>query len=90
MYNEDDEITLLRQALSKLNSELNGINYYIKKAYNRRTYHGTMEDVNQIRLYARDAKLIVDSVIKPNFINHKNKEILLEEYRKQLDKNYPS
>ena len=90
MYTENDEVVLLRQALNKLNSELNGINYYIKKAYNRRTYHGTMEDVNQIRLFARDAKLIVDSVVKPNFINHKNKEILLEEYRKQLNEVYPS
>jgi hypothetical protein len=90
LYNENDEVVLLRQALSKLNSELRGINYYIKKAYNRRTYHGTMEDVNQIRLYARDATLIVDSVTKHNFINHKNKEILLEQYRKHLNEVYPS
>ncbi len=49
-----------------------------------------MEDANQIRLYARDATLIVDSVTKHNFINHKNKEILLEEYRKHLNEVYPS
>ena len=90
MYTNNDELGLLRKALKDLYWELQGIKRYVDKAYNRRTYNGLLEDINMIRIYQRDASSILSSVNKDNLINHKNKEILLEQYRKQLDEVYPT
>lgn len=90
MYSKSDELTLLRKALKEVRSELLCMNYYIGKAYNRRTYQGLMEDISMIRLYHKDAQSIVNEADNEQLINQKNKEILLEEYRKQLDNLYPS
>ena len=90
MYSKSDELTLLRKALKEVRSELLCMNYYIDKAYNRRTYQGLMEDISMIRIYHKDAQSIVNEADNEQLINQKNKEILLEEYRKQLDNLYPS
>ena len=90
MYTNNDELTLLRKALKELHWELDGIKRYVDKSYNRRTYHGLLEDINMIRIYQKDAASILSSVNKDNLINHKNKEILLEQYSKQLDEIYPT
>ena len=90
MYSKSAELTLLRKALKEVRSELLCMNYYISKAYNRRTYQGLMKDISMIRTYHKGAQSIVNEADNEQLINQKNKEILLEEYRKQLDNLYPS
>ena len=90
MYTNNDELTLLRKAVKELSYEIAGVKRNAERAYNRRTHAGVMEDIQMISLYARDALSIVNSVNKDNLINHKNKEILIEQYRKQLDEIYPT
>ena len=90
MYTNNDELVLLRKAVKQLSYEIAGIKYNAERAYNRRTHSGVMQDIQMISLYAKSALSIANSVNKDNLINHKNKEILIEQYRKQLDEVYPT
>jgi len=80
LYNENDEVELLREAVVDLSNKLLILNCKIHSAIKRRTYYTLKSDLRSIHTYAAIAVLESREYIQPNLYNVRNKETLLEEY----------
>ena len=80
MYNENDEVVLLREAVADLSNKLLSLSCKIDSAVKRRTYCTVKHDLENIQRYANSAWYASREYNRPNLYNIKNKETLLEEY----------
>jgi len=80
LYNEADEVVLLREAVADLSDKLLSLSCKIDSAVKRRTYYTVKHDLENIQRYANSAWHTARKYDRPNLYNIKNKEILLEEY----------
>lgn len=80
MYNETDEVVLLREAVADLSEKLLVLSCKIDGAVKRRTYYTVKHDLENIQRYANNAWYTAKEYNQPNLYNIKNKETLLEEY----------
>ena len=80
LYNEADEVVLLREAVADLSDKLLSLSCKIDGAVKRRTYYTVKHDLENIQRYANSAWYTAREYNRPNLYNIKNKETLLEEY----------
>ena len=80
MYNKNDEVVLLREAVADLSDKLLSLSCKIDSAVKRRTYYTVKNDLENIQRYANSAWYASKKYNRPNLYNIKNKETLLEEY----------